>query len=65
MGHTIKRYYDQYSLAYKLNAILVAKQNNTDEIIKNNCKHLKLTTSSFLRSLKVQRIEALYLNNRY
>ncbi len=26
--------------------ILLAKQNNTDELIKNNCKHLKVATSS-------------------
>lgn len=29
MGHTRKRHYDQYSLAYKLNAILLASQQET------------------------------------
>ena len=28
MGHTRKRHYDQYSLAYKLNAILLASQQD-------------------------------------
>lgn len=28
MGHTRKRHYDQYSLAYKLNAILLASKQN-------------------------------------
>ncbi len=28
MGHTRKRHYDQYSLAYKLNAILLASPQN-------------------------------------
>jgi len=29
MGHTRKRHYDQYSLAYKLNAILLASPQDT------------------------------------
>jgi len=29
MGHTRKRHYDQYSLAYKLHAILLASQEGT------------------------------------